>query len=97
MRSSTPKPDLPNVIFQPLHKNLSITVTELTILYVTNIPTLLTDDPSTFANAPVGLQLSGRTLEDEAVIAMTELVDAALKVYKDKHHHQRSPGVSPKL
>lgn len=30
-------------------------------------------------NAPVGLQLVGRTLEEEAVIAMTEIVDAALK------------------
>jgi len=36
-------------------------------------------DPETFFNAPVGLQLSGRTLEEEAVIAMTEIVDAALK------------------
>ncbi|KAH9951542.1 general amidase [Amylocystis lapponica] len=36
-------------------------------------------DPETFRNAPVGLQLVGRSLEEEAVIAMTEIVDAALK------------------
>ncbi|KAI0365222.1 general amidase [Pilatotrama ljubarskyi] len=36
-------------------------------------------DPETFKNAPVGLQLVGGSLEEEAVIAMTELVDAALK------------------
>ncbi|OBZ80049.1 Acetamidase [Grifola frondosa] len=36
-------------------------------------------DPATFQNAPVALQLVGRSLEEEAVIAMTEIVDAALK------------------
>ncbi|KAI0778159.1 general amidase [Trametes elegans] len=36
-------------------------------------------DPETFKNAPIGLQLVGGTLEEEAVIAMTEVVDAALK------------------
>ncbi|OCH96445.1 general amidase [Obba rivulosa] len=36
-------------------------------------------DPAKFWNAPVGLQLIGRTMEEEAVIAMTEIVDAALK------------------
>ncbi|KAI0051681.1 general amidase [Auriscalpium vulgare] len=40
----------------------------------------LYDDPSTFKNAPVALQLVGRGLEEEAVVAMTEIVDAALKV-----------------
>lgn len=40
------------------------------------------DDPSTFKNAPVALQLVGRTQEEEAVIAMTEIVDAALKAKK---------------
>ncbi|KAF9241339.1 general amidase, partial [Melanogaster broomeanus] len=34
-------------------------------------------DPEVFKNAPVCLQLVGRTLEEEAVIAMTEIVDAA--------------------
>lgn len=43
---------------------------------------LLTDDPQAFNNAPVGLQLVGRTQEEEAVIAMTEIVDAALKASK---------------
>ncbi|KZV69062.1 general amidase [Peniophora sp. CONT] len=36
-------------------------------------------DPDTFANAPVCLQLVGRTLEEEAVIKMTEVVDGLLK------------------
>ena len=37
------------------------------------------DDPETFYNAPVCLQLVGRTLEEEAVIKMTEVVDGLLK------------------
>jgi hypothetical protein len=39
----------------------------------------LDDSPETFKNAPVALQLVGQCQEDEAVIAMTEIVDAALK------------------
>lgn len=39
------------------------------------------DHPETFEKAPVGLQLVGQTLEEEAVLAMTEIVDAALKGY----------------
>ncbi|KAG1742229.1 general amidase [Suillus lakei] len=39
-------------------------------------------DPETFKNAPVCLQLVGRTLEEEAVIKMTEIVDAALAAAK---------------
>ncbi|KAH7905955.1 amidase signature domain-containing protein [Hygrophoropsis aurantiaca] len=38
--------------------------------------------PDLFPGLPVGLQLIGRTLEEEAVIGMTELVDTALKEYK---------------
>ncbi|KAF8898954.1 general amidase [Infundibulicybe gibba] len=37
------------------------------------------DDPSTYKDAPISVQLVGRTLEEEAVIAMSEIVDAALK------------------
>ncbi|GJE86082.1 general amidase [Phanerochaete sordida] len=36
-------------------------------------------DLQTFWNAPIGLQLVGRCQEEEAVIAMTEIVDVALK------------------
>ncbi|KAH7928245.1 general amidase [Leucogyrophana mollusca] len=39
-------------------------------------------DPETFSNAPISLSLVGRTLEEEAVIAMTEIVDAAVKAFK---------------
>ncbi|KIJ61538.1 hypothetical protein HYDPIDRAFT_183162 [Hydnomerulius pinastri MD-312] len=35
--------------------------------------------PDVFPGVPVGLQLHGRTLEEEAVIAMVEVVDAAIK------------------
>lgn len=41
--------------------------------------TAYTDEPAVFQNAPVALQVVGRTLEDEAVIAMAEIVDLALK------------------
>lgn len=36
-------------------------------------------DPQLFHGLPVGLQLIGRTLEEEGVLAMAEVVDAALK------------------
>ncbi|KAJ8495856.1 hypothetical protein ONZ51_g1447 [Trametes cubensis] len=36
-------------------------------------------EPERFKNAPIGLQVIGGPLEEEAVIAMTEVVDAALK------------------
>ena len=39
---------------------------------------MIIDEPTVFQNAPVALQVIGRTLEDEAVIAMAEIVDAAL-------------------
>ncbi|EJD42742.1 general amidase [Auricularia subglabra TFB-10046 SS5] len=39
--------------------------------------------PEKFENAPVGLQIVGRTQEDEAVIAMAEIVDVAVKKYKE--------------
>ena len=42
---------------------------------------IVLDDPETFKGAPVAVQLVGRTLEEEAVIAMTEVVDLAIKVY----------------
>ncbi|KAN0124333.1 Amidase signature domain containing protein [Russula decolorans] len=44
----------------------------------------LYDSPETFKNAPVGLQLVGQCQEDEAVIAMTEIVDAALRGKHDR-------------
>ena len=39
------------------------------------------DDAELFHGLPVGLQLIGRTQEEEAVIAMTEVVDKALQAY----------------
>lgn len=46
--------------------------------------TLPPDDPATFKGTPIALQLVGRTLEDEAVIGMTEIVDAAIKEHQKK-------------
>ena len=40
---------------------------------------LHSDDPAIFKGTPIALQLVGRTLEDEAVIGMAEIVDAAIK------------------
>jgi amidase len=34
-----------------------------------------------FQNAPVAIQLVGQTLEDEAVIGMGEIVDAAVRAH----------------
>lgn len=45
----------------------------------------LIDEPEKFANAPVGLQVVGRCQEEEAVIAITEIVADALE--KQKHSH----------
>ncbi|KAI0812796.1 general amidase [Irpex lacteus] len=42
-------------------------------------------EPEKFANAPVGLQVVGRCQEEEAVIAITEIVADALE--KQKHSH----------
>ncbi|KAK0466411.1 general amidase [Desarmillaria tabescens] len=39
-------------------------------------------DPETFRNAPIAVQIVGRTLEEEAVIGMAEIVDAALRATK---------------
>lgn len=38
-----------------------------------------TDEPNKYANAPVGLQVVGRHQEEEAVIAITEIVADAIK------------------
>ena len=37
------------------------------------------DDPEIFKHAPICIQVIGKTLEEEAVIAMGEIVDLALK------------------
>lgn len=55
-----------------------------TDFYISHQLILCTDDPKVFANAPISIQVVGRTLEEEAVLAMTELVDAAVKDYLSK-------------
>lgn len=51
-------------------------------LLLIQVSLALTDDPAVWQNAPTCLQLVGQTLEEEAVIAMTEIADAAIKAYK---------------
>ncbi len=41
-----------------------------------------TDNPEAAANGPISLQVYGRKNEEEAVLRMTEIVDAALKANK---------------
>ena len=38
----------------------------------------MSDDPCLFKGAPIGLQVIGRPQEEEAVIAMAEVIDNAL-------------------
>jgi len=42
------------------------------------------DEPSIFQNAPISIQVIGRTLEEEAVIAMSEIVDTAITSKQSK-------------
>ncbi len=58
----------------------NINATEISIPLNLNI--LISDDPEVFKGAPISLQLVGGTHEEEAVIAMTEIVDKALKDFK---------------
>ena len=37
------------------------------------------DDPETFKDAPICIQVIGKTLEEEAIIAIGEIVNSALK------------------
>ena len=41
-----------------------------------------TDDPECFKGLPVGIQLVGPTLQEEVVLGIGEVVDAALKAAK---------------
>ena len=46
--------------------------------------TRVSDDPETFKNAPISIQVVGRTLEEEALVGISEVVDQALQAYKSK-------------
>lgn len=50
-----------------------------------NLIICFTDNTDLFTGCPVGLQLIGRTLEEEAVLRMTYIVDEALKKQKAEH------------
>lgn len=41
-----------------------------------------TDDPESCKDLPVGIQLVGPTLQEEVVLGIGEIVDAALKAMK---------------
>ncbi|KAF8065103.1 general amidase [Lyophyllum atratum] len=47
-------------------------------------------EPATFKDGPVTVQVVGRTHEEEAVIAMAGIVDAALKAQAQHHAHSGS-------
>lgn len=47
-----------------------------------NLTDVPSDKPETFKDAPVSVQVVGRRLEEEAVIAMSEIVDVAVKSFK---------------
>lgn len=42
---------------------------------------MLADTPEVYENAPIAVQVVGRTLEEEAVIGMSEIVDGALREF----------------
>ncbi|KAG5727460.1 Acetamidase [Termitomyces sp. T112] len=56
---------------RPAHKFLSDLDKSIYELY----------EPEAFKNAPIGFQVVARTHEDEAVIAMAEIIDAALQAF----------------
>ena len=43
------------------------------------VSNLVSDEPAIFKDAPISIQVIGRTLEEEAVIRLGEIVDNALK------------------
>jgi len=44
-------------------------------------PPIYVDDPETFKDAPICIQVIGKILEEEAVVAMGDIVDSALKIW----------------
>jgi amidase len=44
----------------------------------------LLDGAEKFRDAPVGVQVVGRTLQEEALIGLTEIVDQSLKTHQSK-------------
>jgi amidase len=42
------------------------------------------DAPEKFKDAPIGIQVVGRTQQEEALIGMTEIVDRSLKAHQSK-------------
>ncbi|KZT35454.1 amidase [Sistotremastrum suecicum HHB10207 ss-3] len=51
------------------------------VIHVLEAHLFYPDDVELFKDSPIGLQITGRTLEEEAVIGMAELIDAALKAH----------------
>jgi len=45
-------------------------------------------DPAIFKGTPIALQLVGQTMEDEAVIGMSEIVDEAIKKFQTPEETQ---------
>lgn len=57
---------------------MSVSPDDIYLLYFL-LNNRFTDSTEMFSGCPVGLQLIGRSQEEEAVIAMTEIVDDALR------------------
>jgi Asp-tRNA(Asn)/Glu-tRNA(Gln) amidotransferase A subunit family amidase len=49
------------------------------VMMMSRLLIVIADTPEAYMNAPVAIQVVGRTLEEEAVIGMSEIVDSALK------------------
>lgn len=49
------------------------------IFWALGLTRMVVDDPKMHEGSPVGIQVVGRNLEDEAVLALAEIVDEALK------------------
>ncbi len=63
--------------------NLVRVTAELLVLTLIRAPS--EDEPETFHGAPIALQVVGRTLEEEAIIGMGEVVDTAVHSYMNNN------------
>jgi len=51
----------------------------LLLSFIVKCLSFFSDEPALFKDAPISIQVIGRTLEEEAVIRLGEIVDDALK------------------
>ncbi|TRM65139.1 amidase signature domain-containing protein [Schizophyllum amplum] len=78
----SPMLDLTTGVFPVTRTNSSIDVVNATFVPLNDADAknqALYDDPTTWEHAPVGLQLIGRRLEEEKIVAMLKVIELALK------------------